>query len=112
MHFSKLMSFFSLLDASHYLSGLIFPRMQTTVEDGSYTFEPASPKKDSQPEILLDFQTVVYALVGVFGDGAGGRWFLFSPVILFHIPGPSAVPDTEAKLSRCLMSESEEEVRD
>lgn len=38
--------------------------------------------------------------------------FLFSPVILFHIPGPSAVPDTEAGLSRCLMSESEEEVGD
>lgn len=73
--------------------------------------EPASPKKDSQPEILLDFQTVVYALVGVFGDGAGGG-VLFSPVILFHIPGPSAVPDTEAELSRCLTSESEEEVRD
>lgn len=70
--------------------------------------EPTSPKKDSQPEIPLGFQTVVYALVGVFGDGGD---FYSLPLFFSIFQAPSAVPDTEAGLSRCLTSESEEEVR-
>lgn len=108
LHFSKLMSFFLPFgcfqlpwwgcvsqDASHCL------RWQLT------RLETTSLKKDSQSEIPLGFQTVVYALVGVFG---GWGDFYSIPLFSSMFQATSTVPDTESRLSRCLASELEKEV--